>query len=92
MSNNRSPWPVVAITALILAAMVVLLWLVPNSPEARSTVILLGAALPPLVASLYIGQQMKGAVDDVHKQVNGRMSELVQKLPDPPTTKDDSHV
>lgn len=69
-------WPLVGLVGVGLAAVVALLVWVPNSPEARSTVITLVAVLGPLITTVYTSLRL----DSVEHKVNDNLSQLVEKV------------
>lgn len=85
-------WPVVAIFAIGLGAIVSILLFVPESNAAASTaVVAILAMLAPVLGGIWVAkhvtnevEQVKAEVGEVAKQVNGRMSQLIDKktLPD----------
>lgn len=73
---------------LLAAAMVLILVFTPsNDPESRAIALLLGSTLVSLVGALHNSlkiDQVDKKVDDVAGNVNGRMSEMLNKVPDQP--------
>jgi hypothetical protein len=75
----RNVWAVVVLVGMSLASITVL------ALTHNSTAQLMGyitSGVMQVVAMLLIGAQISGQVDQVHQQVNGRMSQLLNKVPD----------
>src|SRR4051812_26156138 len=83
----RSRLIVTAVALIVLgAALVLILVFTPASDtEERSLAILLTTAIVGLVGTLHTSSkidQLDGKVDDVAGNVNGRMSQILDKVPD----------
>lgn len=73
-------WAVVALVGLALGALVALSI---AGKDSSAVVGFLGAAVVPTVTIMLVGNRVSDQVAEVHKQVNGRMSEALAKIPDP---------
>lgn len=72
----RNQWAVVTVVLGALASITTLSALhVPTGDLLN----FIGASVVPTVAIMLVGHNVSGKVDEVHKQVNGRMSELIAK-------------
>jgi membrane protein implicated in regulation of membrane protease activity len=81
---NKIGWPFVAIVLIIVGAIVGILVFIPaEDAQARSVVVLLVSALTPLVAAVYVNRNVQESREELKDMVNGRMSELIEKVPDP---------
>lgn len=73
-------WAVVTLVGLALCALVALAVLEKDS---AAVVGFLGAAVIPTVTILLVGGKVSGEVAEVRREVNGRFSEAIAKIPDP---------
>lgn len=73
-------WAVVALVALALAALVLLSI---AGRDSSAVVGFIGAAVVPTVTVMLVGNRVSDQVAEVHRQVNGRFSEAIAKIPDP---------
>lgn len=83
---SRVSWPLVVLVAVCLAAITaILLYGKAGDVQARAVEGLV-STVGPLLASLYVAKRVETKVgdraDELKEQVNGRMSELIAKVPD----------
>lgn len=89
--NSGPAWPVVALSGLAMAAVVVILiWVPPDDARGGQVVVTLVAVLSALAGGTYAARRVEagsaevaGLVAEVRREVNGRMSELIEKVPTP---------
>lgn len=75
-------WAVVVILVAALAAVVILAVTGSASSELMTVI---GSAVLPTVTILLVGGRVEGSIEQVRREVNGRFSEAIRKIPDPPT-------
>lgn len=83
----RSRAAVFTIAIVLLAAATVLILIFTSDPESRSVALLLATTLVTLVGALHNSlkiDEVDRKVDNVQGTVNGRMSQLMDKVPDQP--------
>lgn len=76
----QNVWAVVVLVGLALAAVVTLAVTESASAELMTVI---GSAVVPTVTILLVGGKLEGSVAEVRKEVNGRFSEALRKIPDP---------
>lgn len=83
--NSKGLWPITVMVVALLAAVVFILRITPNNDTAaRSVVLALIGILGPLLSGIWVTrhtQEVREKIDEVKKQVNGRMSQLIDKVP-----------
>lgn len=84
--TSLSLWPIVAMFAIGLAAIVSLLIFAPDSPNVSTVIGLVASILTPLIAAVYVTTHVGQQIGEVKLQVNGRMSQLIDKIPPPAPT------
>lgn len=85
----RSRAAVFIIAIVLLAAATVLILIFTTDAESRSVALLLATTLVTLVGALHNSlkiDEVDRKVDDVAGSVNGRMSQILDKVPDQPRT------
>jgi Tfp pilus assembly protein PilV len=83
----RSRSAVFIIALVLLAAATVLILIFTSDAESRSIALLLGSALVTLVGALHnslMTDKVERKVEEVAGNVNGRMSQILDKVPDQP--------
>lgn len=81
---RKSLWPIAAMVSVLVAAIVVMLTVTPDTNmAARSAALLMVSMLGPLLAGVWVTRHAEVKSDEVKEMVNGRMSELIAKVPDP---------
>lgn len=81
---RMSPWSLVAMFVAALAAVVVLLLWAKDQGSASVAVTAILAMLSSLATAVWLRQgvaEVGARVDRVHEQVNGRMSQLIDRVP-----------
>lgn len=79
--RSGNVWAVVVIVVTAIAAVVVLA--VTDSATAELMMVI-SSAVVPTVSILLVGHRLEAHVQDVRKEVNGRFSEALRKIPDQP--------
>lgn len=80
-SPTRSLWPMVCIFGMGLAAIVIILLFAPAENGAAQSVTAIVGLLGSILSAAYVSQR----VAEVNKNVNGRMSELIARVPEKET-------
>jgi uncharacterized membrane protein AbrB (regulator of aidB expression) len=88
--RSKSLWPIVAMVGVLVGGIVVMLTVTPDSnAAARDAAVMLLSMLGPLLTGVWVtrhaevkSEEVKESVAQVKDQVNGRMSELIAKVPD----------
>lgn len=74
-------WAVVVIVVATLTAVVVL---AVTESASDNLMLVIGMAVVPTITTLVVSSRMEGQISDVKKEVDGRMSEALSKIPDSP--------
>lgn len=80
--RTQTLWAIVTMVVAALAAVTVVTVVGASAADLLQIV---SAAVVPTVTILLVGHDVAGKVSNVEKQVNGRMSELIRKVPEPET-------
>lgn len=78
-ASSRTVWAVVSI---VLGALGSVTALALAGKAATDVMTLVASCIVPTVSILLIGDRVGRQVDGVREQVNGRMSELIQRVPE----------
>lgn len=81
MARPGHIWAVVAIVLGALAAVVVL---AVTGAASDTLMLVIGMAVVPTITTLMTSGRVEGQISEVRKEVNGRFSEALSKIPDPP--------
>jgi hypothetical protein len=81
MTRVGHVWAVVAIVLGALAAVVVL---AVTDSASDNLMLVIGMAVVPTITTLLAVGRVEGQISEVRKEVNGRFSEALKKIPDPP--------
>lgn len=73
-------WAVVVLVGLALTAVVVLAVTDSGSTDLLTVI---GSAVVPTITILLVGGRVQGDIAEVRREVNGRFSEAIAKIPDP---------
>lgn len=87
MRSRSALTSIIALLVVAAALVLILVFTKASDADARAIAILLGTALITLVSALHNSSkidQVDRKVDEVAGNVNGRMSTLIEKIPDPP--------
>lgn len=103
--KRNNLWPIVVITAVVIAALVVIIAVTPTTDVAtRSTVLALLASVVPTIVGVWVKSsvdevredvsKVKGTVGELQTQTNGHMTALIaaKTIPDSATVVDGSGV
>lgn len=84
----RHVWPAVT---MVIAALAAITGLSIVGADTTQVVMFVGAAVVPTVTVLLTSGRVESKVEDVHRQVNGRMSQLIEAktIPAEPTVEGD---
>lgn len=85
--RSRAGVFIVAIVLLAVATVAILIFTKPTDADARTVALLLGTTLVTLTGALHNSlkvDQVDRKVDEVAGSVNGRMSQILDKVPDQP--------
>lgn len=81
--SGKSLWPAVALVGMSLLSVVAILIFVPpeNGAAGQAVTAILGL-LGPIAAGMWVTSHVTAKVGEVKEQVNGRMSQILDKVPD----------